>query len=196
MALSLAVGVEMAARLLDACGPVEPLRLCLSARDVQAEVCAGGATTRASLERLAAAAGTAPLGPGLGGSAAYSLTADLAEGLVLVAGIDELAAGNGTRGRSTSTAAAAELLRTLEPWARGLRQEIQPVAELWVEDQGDAFTVRLLATAGEGDDPEAIAAAAGQGLDRFRLRRSDSGLDGTGRLPCGLAVRIGVVCLY
>ncbi|MFE3559448.1 hypothetical protein ACFXKW_32025 [Streptomyces sp. NPDC059193] len=196
MSFSLARGTETAARLLDSCGAVEPLRLCMSARDVQVEVCAGGSAARASLERLAAAVGTTALvGTAPAGSAAYSLTADLAEGIVLVAGIDEPAPGARRKDRSTSTADAAELLRTLEPWVRGLGRQVQPVAQLWVEDQGDAFTVQLLATAGMGEDPQAVATAAGRGLDQLRVRRTDSGLDGTGRLPCGRTVRIGVVSL-
>lgn len=40
VSLSLARCVEAVARLLDGCGPLEPVRLCMSEGDVQAEVCA------------------------------------------------------------------------------------------------------------------------------------------------------------
>ncbi|MCX4826064.1 hypothetical protein OG883_41070 [Streptomyces sp. NBC_01142] len=188
MSLSLARCVEAVARLLDACGPLEPVRLCLSARDAQIEVCGSGMAARVSLERMAAVAGTEPVAARDDGGG--SLTADLDQDVVLVAGIAPPANGTMQGRRATSTASAAELLRTLAAWARDLDQDLLPMAELWVDDQGDKYMVRLLTTAGE-----AVAAAAGKGLTRLRTRRTDSGLDGVGRLPCGRPVRVGVVCL-
>ncbi|WP_424892201.1 hypothetical protein [Streptomyces sp. XH2] len=194
MSLSLARCVEAIARLLDACGPMEPVRLGLSARDAQVEVHGSEPAARASLDRLAAMSGGTVASPP-GGDLA-SVTADLDDGLVLVAGLAEPVESAGTSGRTTSTAGAAALLRTLVPWAHGLDQDVLHAAELWVDDQGHAFTVRLLTTAGQGTDLEAVAAAAGKGLGRLRTRRTDSGIDGAGRLPCGRMVQIGVVRLY
>lgn len=124
-----------------------------------------------------------------------SLTADLGTDLVLVAAVAPPAEGADAAPRATSTHAAAELLRTLAHWAGGLDQEIQRSAQLWVEDARRAFTVQLLTTAGQGDTLETVAAAAGQGLARLRSRRTDSGVDGVGHLPCGRPVRVGVVSL-
>lgn len=192
MSLSLAGCLEAVARLLDACGPLEPLRLCLSTRDVQAEVCASGAAATLSLGRLAGAAGGDPLASSHG--VPDSLTADLGGDLVLVAAaVPPDAAANA---RVTSTQAAAELLRTLASWAGGLDQALAHTAELWVDDRRHAYTVRLLATAGQSEDLQAAAEAAGQGLARFRTWRTDSGIDGVGRLPCGRTVHVGVVSLY
>lgn len=193
MSLSLARCVEAVARLLDACGPLEPVRLCMSEADVQAEVCASGPAASASMARLAAACGEAAGHPAQRDEGV--LTVDLEEELVLVAAVDTPVRGAVPGGRSTSTAAAAELLRTLVPWTAVLDQERLPGAQLWVEDDGRSFTVRLLATAASGDDVERVAAAAGAGLERIRTRRTDSGLDGRGRLPCGRAVHLGVVPL-
>lgn len=187
MSLSLAGSMETLARLLETCGPLEPLRLSLSARDVQAEVCASATKT---LERLAEVTGT-DTDTSYGG---VRLTADLDGGLVLVTGISP-AHDPGPPGRATSTQAAVELLHSLASWAGGLDQELLHSAELWVEDHGHAFTVRLLTTAGQSDTLDTVAAAAGRGLARFRTWRTDSGLDGAGRLPCGRSVQIGVVCL-
>ncbi|RLU82600.1 hypothetical protein CTZ27_29935 [Streptomyces griseocarneus] len=196
MSLSLARCVEAVAQLLDACGPMEPVRLVLSARDVQAEVLGSGPAARASLDRLAAISGTGTVTSPVSEALSHSMTADLDDGLVLVAGLAEPVDGAGTTDRTTSTAAAAALLRTLAPWAQGLDLDVLPAAELWVDDQGHAFTVRLLTTAGQDADLEAVVAAAGKGLDRLRTRRTDSGLDGAGRLPCGRMVQVGVVRLY
>ncbi|MFD6967439.1 hypothetical protein [Streptomyces sp. NPDC059949] len=194
MSLSLAGCLEAVARLLDACGPLEPLRLCLSARDVQAEVCASGAAATLSLGRLAGAAGVGPVTSSHG--VPEPLTADLSGDLVLVAAAAPPAPDEAADARVTSTRAAAELLRTLASWAGGLDQDLAHTAELWVDDRGHAYTVRLLTTAGQSDDLEAAAAAAGQGLARFRTWRTDSGIDGVGRLPCGRTVHVGVVALY
>ncbi|MFF4531696.1 hypothetical protein ACFY1P_20790 [Streptomyces sp. NPDC001407] len=196
MSHSLARCVEAVARLLDACGPMEPVRLGLSAQDAQAEVRGSGPAARASLDRLAAVSGTGTVASPLGGTLAYSVTADLDDGLVLVAGLAEPVDGSEVTGRTTSTAAASTLLRALTPWVHGLDVDVLQAAELWVDDQGHAFTVRLLTTAGQGTDLEAVFAAAGKGLDRLRTRRTDSGLDGAGHLPCGRMVQIGVVRLY
>ncbi|MFF9458129.1 hypothetical protein [Streptomyces flaveolus] len=57
MSLSLARCVEAVTRLLDSCGPLEPVRLCMSDRDVQAEVCASGPSASESMARLSAATG-------------------------------------------------------------------------------------------------------------------------------------------
>lgn len=192
MSLSLAGCLEAVARLLDACGPLEPLRLCLSTRDVQAEVCASGAAATLSLGRLAGAAGVAPLASSHG--VPEPLTADLGGDLVLIAAAAPPDAA--ANARVTSTQAAAELLRTLASWAGGLDQALAHTAELWVDDRGHAYTVRLLATAGQSEDLQAAAEAAGQGLARFRTWRTDSGIDGVGRLPCGRTVHVGVVSLY
>ncbi|MEV6581377.1 hypothetical protein AB0M92_24815 [Streptomyces sp. NPDC051582] len=193
MSLSLARCVEAVARLLDACGPLEPVRLCMSEADVQAEVCASGPAASASMARLAAACGEAAGTPARRDEGV--LTVDLEEELVLVAAVDTPLRGAAPGGRLTSTAAAAELLRTLVPWTAVLDQERLPGAQLWVEDDGRGFTVRLLATAASGDDVERVAAAAGAGLERIRTRRTDSGLDGQGCLPCGRTVHLGVVPL-
>ncbi|MGW1159346.1 hypothetical protein ACWD48_14195 [Streptomyces sp. NPDC002519] len=196
MSLSLASSVETVARLLDTCGPMEPLRLSLSARDVQAEVCGTEQDASASLALLAEATGadlyTSPYGP-YGGTS--SLTADLGASLVLVAAVAPPVDGGGTAGRATSTRAAADLLRSLAPWVSGLDHELLPEAELWVEDLGGAFAVRLLATVGPSGALETVAAAAGDGLDRPRTWRTDSGIDGEGHLPCGRRVQFGVVAL-
>lgn len=192
MSLSLARCVEAVARLLNVCGPLEPVRLCMSEADVQAEVCARGPAAWVSMTRLAAACGAA-------GSPVHRdsgvLTVDLEEELVLVAAVDAPVRGAVPGERVTSTTAAAGLLRTLAPWAAALEWERLPGAQLWVEDDGRGFTVRLLVTAATGDDMEAVAAAAGAGLARVRTRRTDSGLDGQGCLPCGRTVHLGVVPL-
>ncbi|MER6195998.1 hypothetical protein ABT234_01280 [Streptomyces sp. NPDC001586] len=193
MSLSLARCVEAVARLLDACGPLEPVRLCMSEADVQAEVCASGPAASVSMARLAAACGEAAGPPDL--CAVGVLTVDLEEELVLVAAVDGPVRGAVPGERLTSTAEAAGLLRTLAPWAAVLDQERLPGAQLWVEDDGRGFTVRLLATAASGDDVEMVAAAAGAGLERIQIWRSDSGLDGQGCLPCGRTVHLGVVPL-
>ncbi|MEU6350086.1 hypothetical protein ABZ896_12235 [Streptomyces sp. NPDC047072] len=190
MSLSLASSMQAVARLLDSCGPLAPLRLSLSARDVQAEVCADGHTAMNTLERLAEVTGTDLAGTDYGAS----LTADLGRDLVLVAGIAP-AASTGPGGRATSTQAAADLLRTVAPWAAALDEELQQTAELWVEDDGHTCTLRLLTTAGHDSCLEAVAAAAGKGLARLRTWPSQSGVDGVGQLPCGATVQIGVVSL-
>ncbi|WP_394426396.1 hypothetical protein [Streptomyces sp. SGAir0957] len=193
MSLSLASTVETVARLLDTCGPMEPLRLSLSARDVQAEVCGTERDASASLVRLAEATGADLYASPYGGTS--SLTADLGASLVLVAAVAPPVDGGGTAGRATSTRAAADLLRSLAPWASGLDHVLLPEAELWVEDLGGSFTVRLLTTAGPSSDLETVAAAAGDGLDRPRTWCTDSGIDGEGHLPCGRRVQFGVVAL-
>lgn len=193
MSDSLARCVEAVARLLDACGPLEPVRLCMSEADVQAEVCACGPAASASMARLAAACGEAAGPPAQRDEGV--LTVDLEQELVLVAGVDTPVRGAVPGGRLTSTAAAAELLRTLVPWTAVLDQERLPGAQLWVEDDGRGFTVRLLAPAASRDDVERVAAAAGAGLERIRTRRTDSWSDGQGCLPCGRTVYLGVVPL-
>ncbi|MFD8727767.1 hypothetical protein [Streptomyces sp. NPDC059611] len=123
------------------------------------------------------------------------ITADLEEDVVLVAAVDA-PMGLGAPGlRTTSTAATAGLLRTLGPWAAALDQVLLPGAQLWVEDHGQGFTVRLLATAASGDDLERVAKAAGAGLEHVRTWHTDSGRDGRGSLPCGRHVHLAVVCL-
>jgi hypothetical protein len=189
MSLSLARCVEAVARLLDGCGPLDPVRLCMSGRDVQAEVCASGPAASVSMARLAAAAGS-PDGWDEG-----VLTADLEDAVVLVAAVDAPVHGGAPGLRVTSTSDVAGLLRSLKPWADALDQARLPEAQLWVEDDGLDFMVRLLATAASGDDLERVAVAAGTGLEQVRIRRSDSGLDGHGSLPCGRIVHVGVVRL-
>lgn len=120
---------------------------------------------------------------------------DLEEELVLVAAVDAPVRGAVPRTRVTSTSAAAGLLRTLAPWTAVLDQDRLPGAQLWVEDDGRDFTVRLLATAASGGELEMVAAAASAGLERIRTRRTDSGLDGQGCLPCGRTVHLGIVPL-
>ncbi|MFI6688072.1 hypothetical protein [Streptomyces sp. NPDC050485] len=192
MSPSLAHCLEAVARLLDVCGPLEPVRLCVGDRDIQAEVCASGPAASVSLVRLAAVAGGEVAGPpGVDGV----LTADLDDGLVLVAAMAPPVRGAGAEVRVTSTSAAAGLLRSLAAWTAGLDHDLLPGAQLWVEDDGRTFTVQLLATAASGAELEAVAAAAGAGLERLRTRRTDSGLDGRGRLPCGRTVQLGVACL-
>ncbi|MFD8947595.1 hypothetical protein ACFV0B_01880 [Streptomyces xanthophaeus] len=195
MSLSLARCVEAVARLLDSCGPLEPVRLCMTARDVQAEVCADGPAASQSMARLAAATGSETSGR-TGDRDDGVLTADLEDGLVLVAAVDpprrRPALG---RLRATSTSAATGLLRTLAPWTAALDQELLPDVQLWVEDDGEDFTVRLVASAASEDELNRVAAAAGTGLGRVRTWRTDSGLDGQGSLPCGQAVQLGVVRL-
>ncbi|MGC0379862.1 hypothetical protein [Streptomyces sp. SAI-129] len=194
MSLSLARCVEAVARLLDSCGPLEPVRLCMSDRDVQAEVCASGPAASASMARLSAATGGE-----VGGRAVDRddgvITADLEDEVVLVAAVDTPVRGTAPRLRSTSTSAAAALLRTLAPWTAALDQELLSGVQLWVDDDGQVFTVRLLATAARGDDVESVAAAVGAGLEQVRTWRTDSGLDGRGSLPCGRTVHIGIVRL-
>lgn len=194
MSLSLARCVEAVARLLDGCGPLEPVRLCMSEGDVQAEVCASGPAASVSMARLAAVTGSEPAGRTDDRDDGV-LTADLEDGVVLVAAVDAPVRGAATGLRATSTAAGAGLLRTLAPWTAALDQELLPGAQLWVEDDGPGFTVRLLATAVCGDDLESVAAAAGAGLESVRTWRTDSGLDGRGSLPCGQSVHLGVVRL-
>lgn len=194
MSLSLARCVEAVARLLDGCGPLEPVRLCMSDRDVQAEVCTSGLAASVSMARLSAATGGEVAGRADDRDGGV-ITADLEDGVVLVAAVDAPVRGAGPRLRATSTSAAAALLRKLAPWTAALNQELLPAAQLWVEDHGQGFTVRLLATAACGDDLERIAAAAGAGLEQVRTWRTDSGLDGRGSLPCGQTIYLGVVCL-
>ncbi|WDN55907.1 hypothetical protein [Streptomyces clavuligerus] len=194
MSLPLARCVEMVARLLEGCGPLAPVRLCMSGPDVQAEVCAGEPAASLSMARLAAATGGRPAGPD-GGHTDGVLTADLEGGVTLVAAVDPLSPGTTAGPRTTSTAGAAALLRTLAPWAEALDQELLPGPQLWVEDHGREFTVQLLATTASEDEMVRVAAAAGTGLERVRTWRTDSGLDGRGSLPDGLTVHLGVVCL-
>ncbi|MFE3163323.1 hypothetical protein [Streptomyces sp. NPDC059224] len=194
MSLSLARCVEAVARLLDSCGPLEPVRLCMSDRDVQAEVCASGPAASVSMARLSAATGGEVAGRAVDRDDGV-ITADLEDDVVLVAAVDTPARGTAPRLRSTSTSAAAALLRTLAPWTAALDQELLSGAQLWVDDDGQVFTVRLLATAAGSDDVESVAAAAGAGLEQVRTWRTDSGLDGRGSLPCGRTVHIGIVRL-
>ncbi|MEV7246666.1 hypothetical protein AB0N92_36295 [Streptomyces sp. NPDC093248] len=194
MSLSLARCVEAVARLLDSCGPLEPVRLCMSDRDVQAEVCASGPAASASMARLSAATGCEVAGRAVDRDDGV-ITADLEDEVVLVAAVDTPVRGTTPRLRATSTSAAATLLRTLAPWTAALDQELLSGAQLWVDDDGQVFTVRLLATAARGDDMESVAAAAGAGLEQVRTWRTDSGLDGRGSLPCGRTVHIGIVRL-
>jgi hypothetical protein len=194
MSLSLARCVEAVARLLDSCGPLEPVRLCMSDRDVQAEVCASGPAASVSMARLSAATGGEVAGRAVDRDDGV-ITADLEDEVVLVAAVDTPVHGTAPRLRATSTSAAAALLRTLAPWTATLEQELLPGAQLWVDDDGQVFTVRLLATAACDDDVESVAAAAGAGLEQVRTWRTDSGLDGRGSLPCGRTVHIGIVRL-
>jgi len=194
MSLALARCAEAVARLLDGCGLLEPVRLCMSDRDVQAEVCASGPAASVSMARLAAATGREAAGQADGRGDGV-LTVDLEGDVVMVAAVDAPARGAVPGVRSTSTPAAAELLRTLASWAAALDQDLLHGAQLWVEDDGRDFTVRLLATATRGDDLERVAAAAGAGLQGIRTRRTDSGLDGRGSLPCGRLVHLGVGCV-
>ncbi|MEU5137745.1 hypothetical protein [Streptomyces californicus] len=194
MSLSLARCVEAVARLLDDCGSLEPLRLCLSAGDVQAEVCASGPAASLSMALLAAASG-AEAADGIEDCHDGVITVDLEEGVVLVAAVDA-PMGRGAPGlRTTSTAAAAGLLRTLGPWTDALDQALLPGVQLWVEDHGQDFTIRLLATAASGEDLESVAKAAGTGLEHVRTWHTDSGRDGRGSLPCGRHVHLAIVCL-
>ncbi|WP_420082910.1 hypothetical protein ACN6AT_38295 (plasmid) [Streptomyces sp. JL4002] len=194
MSLSLARCVEAVARLLDSSGPLEPVRLCMSDRDVQAEVCASGPAASASMARLSAATGGEVAGRAVDRDDGV-ITADLEDEVVLVAAVDTPVRGTAPRLRATSTSAAAALLRTLAPWTAALDQRLLSGAQLWVDDDGQVFTVRLLATAARGDDVESVAAAAGAGLEQVRTWRTDSGLDGRGSLPCGRTVHIGIVRL-
>ncbi|MEU8542917.1 hypothetical protein AB0C52_23525 [Streptomyces sp. NPDC048717] len=194
MSLSLAHCVEAVARLLDGCGPLEPVRLCMSDRDVQAEVCASGPASSASMARLAAATSGEVAGRSDDRHDGV-ITADLEGEVVLVAAVDAPAREAALRLRATSTSAAAGLLRMLARWTAGLDQELLPGAQLWVEDDGQDFTVRLLAAAACGDDLDGVATAAGAGLDQVRTWRTDSGLDGRGSLPSGQTVHLGVVRL-
>uniref|UniRef100_UPI002F90B707 hypothetical protein n=2 Tax=Streptomyces TaxID=1883 RepID=UPI002F90B707 len=123
MSLSLARCVEAVARLLDSCGPLEPVRLCMSDRDVQAEVCASGPAASASMARLSAATGGEVAGRAVDRDDGV-ITADLEDEVVLVAAVDTPVRGTAPRLRSTSTSAAAALLRTLAPWTAALDQEL------------------------------------------------------------------------
>ncbi len=194
MSLSLARCVEAVARLLDSCGPLEPVRLCMSDRDVQAEVCASGPAASVSMARLSAATGGEVAGRAVDQDDGV-ITADLEDEVALVAAVDTPVRGTAPRHRATSTSAAAALLRTLAPWTAALDQQLLSGAQLWVDDDGQGFTVRLLATAACGEDVESVAAAAGAGLEQVRTWRTDSGLDGRGSLPCGRTVHIGIVRL-
>jgi hypothetical protein len=195
MSFSLARCVETVVGLLDACGPLEPVQLVLSARDVQVEMGGAGPAAAESLGRLAAVVGADLVTSPPGGAVAYSLTADLAEGLALVAGVS-LPATGGAGARVTSTRHTAELLRSVLPWVCELDEQVLDAPELWVADQGHAHTMRLLLTAAEDDDLQQLGTAAGRGLTGLRLWPTNSGLDGAGRLPCGRTVRIGIVSSY
>lgn len=120
---------------------------------------------------------------------------DLDGDVVMVAAVDASVRGVVPWARSTSTPAAAELLRTLASWAAALDEDLLRGTQLWLEDDGRDFTVRLLVTAARGGDLERVAAAASAGLQRIRTRRTESGLDGRGNLPCGRLVHLAVVCL-
>lgn len=73
--------------------------------------------------------------------------------------------------RATSTTAAAGLPRAPAEWTAELDGEALLWEQLWVEDHGLGFTVRLLAaTAGE-EETERVAAAAGRAPRRALLRR-------------------------
>ncbi|WP_285551111.1 hypothetical protein [Streptomyces lavendulae] len=194
MSLSLARCVEAVARLLDDGGSLEPVRLCMSDGGVQAEVCASGPAAWDSIARLAAATGSEASGRA-GDRDGGVLTADLEGDVVLVAAVDPPRRHTARGPRTTSTSAAAGLLRELAPWAVALDQELLPGAQLWVEDHGNDFTVRLLVSAACEDELDRVATAAGTGLERVRTWRTDSGLDGQGSLPCGRAVQLAVVCL-
>lgn len=194
MSLSLARCVEAVARLLEGCGPLEPVRLCMSARDVQAEVCADGPAASQSMARLAAATGSETSGRA-GGRDEGVLTADLEDDLVLVAAVDPPRRRTALGPRATSTSAAAGLLRTLALWTAALDQKLLSDVQLWVEDHGEDFTVRLLAMAQCEDELDRVAAAAGTGLGGVRTWRTDSGLDGRGSLPCGRTVHLAIVCI-
>ncbi|MFD8413984.1 hypothetical protein ACFV2Q_19870 [Streptomyces sp. NPDC059650] len=194
MSLSLARCVEVVARLLEGCGPLEPVRLCMGDGGVQAEVRASGPAASARMARLAAATGSVAAGQTDGRDDGV-LTADLHDDVVLVAAVDAPVRGCGRAPRATSTSAVVGLLQALAPWAAALDHSVLPGAQLWVEDDGRDFTVRLLVTATHDGDLERVAAAAGTGLERVRAQRTDSGLDGAGRLPGGRTVHLGVVCL-
>ncbi|WP_157877055.1 hypothetical protein [Streptomyces graminilatus] len=198
MSFSLARCVETAAGLLDACGPLEPVQLVLSARDVQLEIGGAGPAAVESLGRLAAVVGADLVTSPPCGAVTHSLTADLADGLVLVAGVcpplTDVIGGGGVL--VTSTRHTAELLRSVLPWVRGLDDQVLGAPELWVVDQGHAHSLRLMLAAAAGDDLQLLGTAAGQGLTGLRLWPTDSGLDGAGQLPCGRTARIGIVSSY
>ena len=198
MSFSLARCVETVAGLLDACGPLEPVQLVLSARDVRVELGGAGPAAVESLGQLAAVVGADLVASPPNGAVAHSLTADLSEGLVLVAGTSLPVTGvtGGGGGRVTSTRHITELLRSVLPWVHGLDEQVLGAPELWVTDQGHGHTVRLLLTAAEDDDLHLLGTAAGRGLTGLRLWPADSGLDGAGRLPCGRTARIGIVSSY
>ncbi|RSS84758.1 hypothetical protein EF919_38485 [Streptomyces sp. WAC02707] len=146
------------------------------------------------MARLAAATGSEAAGQADGRDGGV-LTVDLDGDMVMVAAVDTLVRGAVRGVRATSTPAAAELQRKLAPWTAALDQELLPGAQLWVEDHGNDFSVRLLVSAAGEGELDRVAAAAGAGLARVRTWRADSGLDGRGSLPCGRTVHLAVVCL-
>lgn len=182
------------AEVLEAAGPLEPLRLALAGRDVQVSFAefTTMADQRSSIDRLAAATGADPVLSELGANAyTYTLTADLPGGMVLVAGTHPTL--NRSRPeRSTSTAATAALLRTLLPWAQTLSSLPVSVSGLEVTDTAHRLAVQLLVDG--ADDPKAAMVAASTGVTALQTAPAvPFGIDGRGRLPSGQPVLISVM---
>ncbi|MGW4890711.1 hypothetical protein ACWEQL_00350 [Kitasatospora sp. NPDC004240] len=194
MCLPLPDLLHATADVLDRAGPLEPLQLALSDRDIQ--VTFGEAVTmadqRASVDRLAAATGAAPVLSELGASAyTYTLTADLPGDIVLLAGTHPTL--NRAPGRrTTSTPEHAALLRSLTPWARTLAGTPVAVTGLQVRDDALRFDIQLFIDG--ADDPAAACTAACTGIASLHTRRgTPHGIDARGRLPGGQPVLISVL---
>lgn len=182
------------AALLDDAGPLEPVRLALAGRDVQLTFAefTTMADQRASVDRLAAATGAGPVLSALGADAyTYTLTADLPDGMMLIAGTHPTL-GRHQPVRTTSTAATTALLRSLLPWAQTLAGLPVDVAGLEISDDARRLAVQLLVDS--AGDPAAAMSAAATGVTALRTSPGDPfGIDGRGRLPSGHPVLISVM---
>ncbi|MCX5215801.1 hypothetical protein OG689_42370 [Kitasatospora sp. NBC_00240] len=183
--------LDSAARVLDTAGPLAPLHIAVSSRDIQVTFAPGvpADDQRSGIDRLAAATGARPVESNLGASAStYTVSAELANGALLVAGTHPALRPSGSS-RTTSTAEAVTTLRALGPWARTLDTMGVPVWELGVDDDCERLSVRL--TVDSGGDPDAALVSASAGVDHLRpARRTAVGLDRRGRLPSGQPVLI------
>jgi len=186
--------LHAAADVLDHAGPVEPLQIALSGRDIQLTFAepVTMADQRTSVDRLAAVTSAEPVLCDLGASAyTYTLTTDLPGGIVLLAGTHPTL-NRTPPARTTSTAATAALLRALHPWALALAGTPVAVSGLQIRDDAHRLDVQLLVDG--ADDPAAACAAACAGITALRTRPATPyGIDARGRLPTGQPVLISVL---
>ena len=195
MGYELSLLLNGAAALLDRAGALEPVELALDDGAVQVTFAESVtmADQRSSIDRLAAATGCSPVLSELGADAyIYTLTADLPDGTVVVAGTHPSL--NRVRpSRVTSTAATTALLRSLVPWGQALSDAPVAVSGLEIRDDGQRLEVRLLVD-GADDPAAALSATVSTGVTAVRTRPGEPfGLDGRGWLPSGHQVLISIL---